>query len=329
MIIFIHGEDTYRSLRRLKVLKQGFSKKYDRQAVNIIELDGKNIKIDELRKNILSAGLLEKKRCVIIKNILANKEKLLKKELQEIISKKDVHQDNILIFCEANTVDPRGPGRLAKEDKELIRFLKEQKEEKFDSLNPAQLKKWTILEIKKRGGLIEQPALDQLVGSVDNDLWQMNSEIEKLVNYKNGRIITKDDVLRFVQTKFDDNVFLLTDALGQKNSAEALRLFHEQLAQGTDPLALLANFMWLVRNLIMIKDAESQFPQARIAKELGLHPFVVKKSLAQAQRFTADELVKIFGQLVQIDQELKTSNKDPEVLFDMFIIGLCQGRVNV
>lgn len=328
MIIFIHGVDTFRSLQRLKVLKQGFSKKYDYQAINIVSLDGSQIKIDELRKNILSAGLLEKKRCIIIKNILQNKEKPLKKELREIISAKNILQDNIIIFWEDHAVDPR-QGKLAKEEKELIRFLKEQKEERFDILTPVQLKKWVVTEIKKRGGSIAPPALEHLIGCIGSDLWKMNSEIEKLINYRQGQLVSLEDVKQFVQTKFDDNVFLLTDALGQKNSAEALRLFHEQLALGTDPLALLANFMWLIRNLMMIKEAQDQFPAGRIAQELGLHPYVVKKSLPQAQKFTGRELIEIFGQLVQIDQELKTSNKDPRVLFDMFIVKMCQDGVRV
>ena len=322
MIIFIHGEDTFRSLQRLKILKQGFSKKYDQQAINIISLDGDTVKIDELRKNILSPGLLEKKRCIVIKNIIKNKDKALKGELREIISKKSAVKDNILIFWEDLTVDPRagGLGRLTKEDKGLIRFLKEQKEERFDRLGPGLLRKWVLAEIKKRGGTISQDALDQLTGSVGQDLWKMNQEIEKLVHYKKDQMITKEDVMLFVQSKFDDNVFLLTDALGQKNSQEALRLFHEQLALGTDPLALLANFMWLIRNLIMIQEVKEQLPPTKIAQELGLHPYVVKKSLPQVQRFSAGELKKIYGRLIKIDEELKTSSKDPKVLFDMFIV---------
>lgn len=329
MIIFIHGDDTFRSLGRLNILKQGFSKKYDAHGVNVVQLDGQSAGIDNIRKSILSAGLLEKKRCIIIKNILKNKGKALKKELVDILANKKSLQDSIIIFWEDKQVDPRmsGQGRLTKEDKELIRFLKQQKEEKFDSLSPVNLKKWVSQEFKKRNAPIDPKALDLLTGSVGSDLWKMNQEVEKLAHFKDGQVIAREDVLLFVKAKFDGNVFLLTDALGQKDEKQALRLFHEQMALGTDPLALLARFLWLIRNLVMIASLLDQFPPARIAQELGLHPYVVKKSLPQARRFTPDELKGIYGKLIEMDKNLKSSQKDPKVMFDLFIIEACQSKV--
>jgi DNA polymerase III delta subunit len=53
-----------------------------------------------------------------------------------------------------------------------------------------------------------------------------------------------------------------------------------------------------------------------------MHPFVVKKSLQQASKFTLEELKKIYQKIFQVDLDIKTGRIEPEVALDLFIAGI-------
>ena len=61
---------------------------------------------------------------------------------------------------------------------------------------------------------------------------------------------------------------------------------------------------------------------SEIAKELGLHPYVVQKALPVVKKFTLPKLIGIYRRLSELDRGLKTSITTPEVLLDRFIVSL-------
>ena len=168
-------------------------------------------------------------------------------------------------------------------------------------------------------------ALDLLLALVGQDLWQMNNEIEKLVNYKKNKVINKEDVSLFVKTKYDTDIFKLTDALAEKKKKTALKLIHDQIESGENELYLLAMLSRLFRILVQVKEvALEESNYYTIANRLNLHPFVAKKSLAQVSNFTFQELKNIYKNLLDIDLKIKTSQSNPRVLFDLFIFEVCK-----
>jgi len=333
MIIFIHGEDTFRSQQRVNQLQEAFIKKYSKSGLNLISLDGAEITLDEFQKKCFSAGLLEKKRLIIIKNLISqNSDFELHKGVLNLLQQKKFPEENILIFWEEDIKEgttkrkgikkARGGQNLKKA---LTAQLLKEKTEEFNFLSPLKLKQWVQNEIKKGNGKIEKKALEELMVKVGQDLWQMNNEIGKLVNFCRGRTILEKDIHTFVQAKFDENIFHLTDALGQRQKEPALRLIRDQLESGTEPLLLLAKFIWQFRNLIQINELLNQkIPAQVITDTLKLHPFVVQKTIPQARRFTKDELKKIYKFLLDLDFQLKNTNTNPELLFDMLVMEVCK-----
>ncbi|MFH1535231.1 MAG: DNA polymerase III subunit delta, partial [Patescibacteria group bacterium] len=242
MIIFVHGEDTFRSLRRVKQLKEAFIEKYNSSGFNVIQLEASETGLDEFQSDSFTGGLLEKKRLIIIKNLVSAGNIELVEGVFDLLSEKKFPKDNILIIWEGK-IEEKGKPKIkggSKSRKSLLAQLKKEREESFPLLSDSQLSKWIQDEIKERNGKIEKRAVEELVAKVGADLWQMDSEIEKLVNYVNGQIITSKQIEEFVKSKYDENIFHLTDALGQKNKEQALRLVRDQLALGTEPLQLLS-----------------------------------------------------------------------------------------
>lgn len=327
MIIFIHGKDTYRSQKRVDQLKKVFVEKYNKSGLNIVVLTGSEITLDEFRSKCFAGGLLEKKRLIVIKNLISqNNDQNLLKGVLDLLKKNKLPEDNILIFWEGSLEEAKKPTKGSKSIKtEITKELLKNKAEEFAPLPTPKLKKWLQAEIKHAGAKIEKQALEELILRIGDDLWKMNNEMEKLVNYCDGRPITEEDVHYFVQSKFDENIFHLTDALGNRQNQLALKLIHDQLSSGTEPLALLSKFIWQFRNLLQINELIGlQNSPDQIAKDLQLHPFVVKKSIPQAKKFSQEKLKKIYAQIQNIDFKLKNTNASPELLFDLLVMEVCK-----
>jgi DNA polymerase-3 subunit delta len=56
-----------------------------------------------------------------------------------------------------------------------------------------------------------------------------------------------------------------------------------------------------------------------LAKRLGLHPFVVKKTLPFIKRFTLTQLKTAYEQLLDFDIKTKTGQGDQSVLLDVLV----------
>ena len=321
MIIFLYGQDTYRSCERLKILRKAFIDKFDSKGLNIDILYGDSLEIEEFRKAILSQGLLSKKRFIVVKNLITEKRNVdfyedLITSLKELKSIDDV----ILIFWEGSDLAGKKRGN------KLYNYLqKSDKVEEYKFLNPGQLSQWIIKNIKIKKGKISKQAVDYLAANVGSDLWSMSGEINKLIAFKNKGLIKLEDVEKFVSLALNDNIFHFTDALANKNTKQALKLFSDQLASGANEFYLLTMLVRQFRILLQIKQAiESGITSQNMQVELKLHPFVIKKSLSQVRKFNQIELKKNYNQLLDIDIKLKTTGISPEVLFSLFIVEACQ-----
>jgi DNA polymerase-3 subunit delta len=327
MIILIHGEDTFRSQKRLKQLKEAFIEKYNSSGFNVVQLEGVETTLEKFRSVSFTGGLLDNKRLVVVKNLITGGNPELVEGVLEILKEKKFPEDNVLIIWEG-VIEEKGKAKIkggAKTKKLLLAQLKKEREEIFHLLSNSQLSSWIQNEVKERGGKIERSAVEELIAKVGTDLWQMDSEIEKLINYVRGQIITTKHVGEFVKSKYDENIFHLTDALGQKNKEQALRLVRDQLAIGTEPLQLLSKFIWQFRNLLLVSEMLSaNKTQKEISDTLKLHPFVIQKTIPQARRFSHEQLGFIYQKLVDIDFDLKNSQVKPELLFDLMVMEVCK-----
>jgi len=318
MIIFLHGEDSFRSLQRLKQLKDSFVQKYDKSGINVERLDQDKLDFADFQKAMVATGFLAKRKLVIIKNLLSGKQnKETAKQIIDYLPDKAEKDDNIIIFWE---------GQEIKKSAGLKRLQKLAKEAKnYSWLSGAELTRWIRAEVKKQKGKISTAAVTALQNRVSSNLWQMKNEIDKLVSYKGKQEISEKDVSLFVRSKFDDNVFHLTDALGQKQAKMALKLISDQLELGNNARSLLATLSWQFRNLLLIQEQVElgNNNNYQIASELSLHPFVVKNSLNQLRHYDQQELKAIFQKLLDLDFKLKTSRADPQTLLDLLVAEVC------
>jgi len=320
MIIFLYGEDTYRSSQKLQQIITKFKKEVDETNLNLSILDGASLKFEEFNQQVKAAPFMARKRMVVIKNLISlNKSKEIQKEIVNLLTEEFTKpkEDNIIVFWEAVS-QPKDK----RKDQLWKRLAQEKFAEEFKMLTAAQIHQWITNEIKKRQGQIDKAAIPLLAATIGNDLWQTSNEIDKLISYKTGQEITKEDIEALVKAKFDDDIFKLVDSLSNKNKKLAFKLIADQIDSGANEMYLLSMLIRQFRILLMIKALQQDnqlINKSQIASKLKIHPFVAQKSLSQVRNFTLEQLKHIYHRLLEIDLKIKTSNAKAKTLFDLFI----------
>ncbi len=320
MIILLHGDDTYRSHKRLQQLRDAFRAKHDPSGLNVLTLDGATLEAEQFHEQAAAQGFLAAKRFLAVRGLLAEGKAATQEAVAASLAQQDGGADTILVFWEP--ADASELKLRAKTSDALRSLLLRQRNERFDLLDPAGVQQWVLREVEWRGGTIEKKAAVRLATSLGTDLWRGVQEIEKLVHWKGGGLITETDIDQLVTEGVDDNIFRLTDALGARDCATALRVLEEQFVLGTEPLVVLRTLAWHIRNILgarALLDRGTQTP-ATIARELGLHPFVAQKAVRQAAAFTLDELIRLHDDLCAADEQLKTRRVSARALFDLLAL---------
>jgi len=189
-----------------------------------------------------------------------------------------------------------------------------------------------IAWIKKRaealGYNLSPDAARQMVEKTGPKPGILAVELEKLMTYAGqDRSISDKEVLAVVGDIKQENPFALTEALKTKNAGQALKLLHNQLGHGEEPLKILGTIVWQLRIIWEVKNYQSQkLPPAKIAQEMGAKPFMVEKALQHTRNFSQPELIRSFKSLAQADRELKSSGQPPQGVLESLILNLCAGK---
>ncbi|MEA2088403.1 MAG: DNA polymerase III subunit delta [Patescibacteria group bacterium] len=324
MIIFLYGEDTFRSKQKLKEFKNKFTKDIDSSQINIVDIDGEKLDLESFKQTILSGGFLVKKRMIIIENLLEkNKGKEILKEILALLKNKNspvLASENIIIFWEKiGTIRAdKYKGKILAGP--LFNFLKKEKYSfEFPLLNNSQLFSWIKKQTENRKKNIDSEAINSLISLVGNDLWQISNELDKLSAYKE-KDISAEDVKEIVSNQFNETIFGLIDAIVSKNKKLSFQLLSKHFMAGAEPSFLLTMLIRQFKMIIRTKDLLEKNPNANLAIELKAHPFVAQKVKIQATKYSLLELKNIYSHLLAIDIKLKQGYSNHKLLFSDFIL---------
>jgi len=319
MVIFIYGEDTFRSRQYFKEQVVKFKTARDPQGYNVVFVDGVKSESGKILSEISSAPFLAEKRMVVVENVLSSSDKTMLADLIERIEKGKISDSTVVVFYQADVLSK------VKEAKLLDEILKKEKYAKeFELLRGEKLITWAGSELKNRGGKISRLALQYLCDNVGADIWHLNSLLDQLAAYKPGAEIELADVQLFLEEKLDDNVFNLTDAIIAGNHKRALKLLDDQRKLGVEDPKIFGAVLWQFRVLVSMRDLHERedLKSDEMAKKLKLHPFVVKKNLPVIKKYTLAQLQEIYRKLLDIDIKTKTGFADQSVLMDLFVGGV-------
>ncbi len=323
MIFFLYGEDSFRSYERVLEIKKKFLES-DKSGSGLSSFNAgeENYLFDKIKNTFGISSLFSSKRLVIVKRLISSGSSLDQEKILEFLksNQESILKDNdwVGIFWEDN---------LPKKNGSLFKFLeKNSKKQNFENMTGQKIGQWVLERLKELNpeAKISKSALEKLIAYSGGEAVVLEQEIQKLFNHSFPGMISEADVENLVKAKIESNIFETVDALGSGNKKKALELLHKHLEKGDDPFYLFSMFAYQFRNILKVSDLRengvpNEYEISRIAK---LHPFVVKKSLAQGRNFGMPKLKNIYEKLGIMDMEIKTGKLDIRLALDKFVAEL-------
>ncbi len=338
MFYILHGEDEFGLSEELAGLRAKLAEGDAAMAqLNTSILEGHRLSWGELRHACDTIPFLSQRRLVVVHGLLgrlapASRAKGQRAaEAEEPASKGGFLDDLVaylpklppttrLVFVEDKTLPSSHPIlKVAEAERKQKRgFVKQ-----FDKPKDWELPGWIRQRARRKGGELDNEAIAMLAALVGDDLRLLDQEIDKLLLYADGRTVSGEDVRTLVSHAREASIFDLVDCVGRRETDRALRLLHRLLDEGEPPLYLLTMLARQVRILIQISELQAQgLLQDETAQRLKLHPYVVKKGVAQAQNFTLRQLENAHQRLVETDWQIKTGQMEEVLALDTLLVSL-------
>jgi DNA polymerase-3 subunit delta len=333
LFYILYGKDDFSLQQALDEIKNELGNK-EMLEVNTSTLDGQQLRLSQLIDACSTVPFLCPCRLVIVKGLLGRLETKFGSERRSARSKaknnsaleewaglpeyiKRMPPTTLLVLIDGEV---KAGNRLMKSLAPLAKI------KGFPQLNDRDLSDWVQGRIKVGGGNISPAALKLLVGLVGADLWVMSGEIDKLLAYGSGEVITEDNVKQLTCYAREANIFALVDAILEGRRSQAQQLLHRLLRDGASPTYILAMITRQLRLIVIAKDLGRKKSQPGIPDILeAVSNYSLDKAAKQAKAFTLERIKKAYDKLLETDVAIKTGKYEGDLALDLLVVELGQG----
>jgi len=185
----------------------------------------------------------------------------------------------------------------------------------IDALKTADVARWLLDRYKLAPDIARY-----LVDNVGTDLYQLNTEVQKLQTYVGGnRAIEARDVDVLILRSEQYAPFELDDAILGRNYKRAVQVLGAMLDDGLDPLIVLSRIVRVWRQLFVGKSLVGKRSAKDVAAAALVPPFKAADFTASCRKFDWKQLAGGFRLLLNADRAFKTSTPNPEAYFDIML----------
>ena len=326
MIYVLHGEDSFSATEALREVLAAVGPEDVRDS-NVSEIEAREFSVDKLAAAAMVVPFLADRRAVVVRGLMGTAEAGQRRggrrgqdgaqarppaELGALLAELPPTSD--VVFYEGK-LSPANPflKAVAEAGDGQVRVRE------FAPLRRDALAGWVSDRAARKGGAIDPRTASMLAEQVGPNLWVMDSELEKLTIYCDGRPIGEDDVKALVSSTKDANVFALVDAIMDGRPSVALSSMRQLLDEGAAGPYLLtmvarqARLVALAQELLARRAPQQEWP-ARLGTSSD---FVVRKTMEQARRFPPHAVRSLYRLLLETDLALKTGTPDELALTEM------------
>lgn len=184
----------------------------------------------------------------------------------------------------------------------------------FSPMPDADAAAWAVRSLRALGKRMEPATAQKLVFTVGNDAALLRQEMDKLAAYTGERDAIEDADIDAVCVKtLECSVFELVDAQVAGRYAQAFTLLQNLLLGGEDRFMVLSMLLRQYRILYHMRCLiEEGAPQAQQAGLLGIPPFAVGRTQAQARRYPKANLKAAYDYLFELEYRLKSGQAPQE-----------------
>ncbi len=276
--------------------------------------------IDKILNSCVSLPMFSKSKLVVVKNSGLFQKK--KEDIEDMIEYvKKPCESTCLIFWETK-IDKRNALYKAISTNGIFY--------EFEYRNPDELVKWVQAVVKKNKKTIDQDAAIRLTFNVDNGLYELENEMNKLLMYcKDKPNITLKDVNEVCVRSVKAGIFELIDALVAGQTDVAYKKLYDLLYLKEPPFMI---FFMIARQIMMLNDMLSMKENGISIKEISAKvrtpDFITRKNLTNAEKYRQTGLKDAIKLLSKIDMDIKSGRITVEAGLDIIIPSLAEKKFN-
>jgi len=287
---------------------------------NYVHLDGENLKPTDLAAHCQIMPFFGGQKTICVRNLLKRferssvKEKKSAKSELTLMEKFSEILNNLPSFADVILLDP-----TASENNSLLKSLKQVQVISCPSPKGTSLTTHIEDSVRQKGGQIERNAAQVLSSLAGGDMLALDLEIDKLILYSHGKIITSSDLAEACSFVKEQNIFVLVDAVIKKDAKTAEKVLWQMLKNGEAPAGITHMLIRSYRIILLILAAKAEGKRgisvkAGVDKALGstVSPYEYSKLDELSRSYTLDRLKKIHHELLQNDISVKTGQLEAE-----------------
>lgn len=225
------------------------------------------------------------------------------------------NSNSYLVFvCNSDSIDSR---------KKIVNLIKKYGIVKKLEVNDNYLNDYVNNYLKDNGYKINNGDVVYFINRVCNNINNVTNELDKLMLYKiNDKIINRNDIDLLTVENIDDSIYDLVNCILKNDNEKAIKLYNNFIDNGMDVNQIVAIVAAQIRLLYQVKRLyNSGKSNDEIAKILEFKSvYRVKYLLSDSYYYSESDLVKYLSKLADIDNAIKTSNGDGNMLMQLFIV---------
>ena len=225
------------------------------------------------------------------------------------------NSNSYLVFvCNSDSIDSR---------KKIVNLIKKYGIVKKLEVNDNYLNDYVNNYLKDNGYKINNGDVVYFINRVGNNINNVTNELDKLMLYKiNDKFINRNDIDLLTVENIDDSIYDLVNCILKNDNEKAIKLYNNFINNGMDVNQIVAIIAAQIRLLYQVKRLyNSGKSNDEIAKILEFKSvYRVKYLLSDSYYYSESDLVKYLSKLADIDNAIKTSNGDGNMLMQLFIV---------
>jgi DNA polymerase-3 subunit delta len=308
-LLLLHGEESFLLERAVQRLRDRAVPPEARD-FNLNTIEGREVRAQRLLDILRTFPVFASHRLVLVKDA----DEIPAAELDALCEYLHAPVPETLLVLTADKIDGRR--------KFFQEFRKRGEMVEFRRLNGSQIPAFVREQAREAGRALTEGAMALFCRRVGSGLHEVHGELVKLFSYLGEKTLADvADVAAVVSDTRVDSIFDLTNAIGRRNTGEALRLLNRLLDEGVAPLLVLNMLtrhfrqMWMARELL-----DSGVGGRDMAGRIGINPYFVDPLLEQARRFSPAGYRRAFELFRETDLALKSGGAHPAARLERLLL---------
>lgn len=176
--------------------------------------------------------------------------------------------------------------------------------------------------MEKEGVQVQDRALNYIAKTADGSMRDALSLLERCVSFYYGEELTYDRTLEVLGAVDTDVFSRLLRSVLEEDAAGCISLLEEMVMQGRELVQFVGDFTWYLRNLLLIKTADT----AAMEDVIGVSSDNLKKLKEEARMADTGTIMRYIRVLSELSGQLRLSAQK-RIMIEMTLIKLCRPQM--